>query len=329
MRLNRTTAALAGLLLAGCASTGGDDVPVGAESEPPAPPAESEPPTESPSAPSCADPPCYADPQRTGVLDAAIIEQPSGLAASLRTPGIYYAVSDVAGTTAVVAIREDGSPVETITVDGMSTENAEALATGPCGALDSECLYIADIGDHVGRPDVVIYRVPEPDLSDLPAAIPADALHFTYPDGPTDAEALIVDPEGRPVIISKAAARDGAIGTDATVVYRGGTDGGPLERMGELALPEPENPVFALIVGNVVTGADTLRDGRVLLRTYDEIIEYRAGDQDADVATFADWDARRVPVPSQVQAEAVAYRADGCGYVSVSERSGSIAATSC
>lgn len=315
----------AALALAGCA--GGDDVPpASARSEPP-PPAES-PSVETLSAPSCADPPCYADPERTGVLDATVVEQPSGLAASLRTPDIFYAVSDVAGTAVVVAMNEDGSTVETITIDGMSAENAEALATGPCGPSSQEtCLFVGDIGDHIGRPDVVIYRLPEPDLDE--AAVSADALHYTYPDGPTDAEALLVDSEGRPVIISKAAMRDGAIGIEETVVYRGGTDGGPLERIGELVLPEPANPVFAYIVGNVVTGADTLRDGRVLVRTYDEILEYRAGDSSADVATFPDWDVRRVPTPSQVQAEAVAYRADGCGYVSVSERSGNIAATTC
>lgn len=317
-------ASLAALALAACARAGEDDVPTSVESDPP------EPSTEAPSTPACTDPPCYAEPQRTGVLDAAVVEQPSGLAASLRTPGTFYAVSDVAGTAAVVAIREDGSRVETITIDGMSAENAEALAVGPCGPSSQDtCLFVGDLGDHIGRPDVVIYRVPEPDLDDLPAAVPADALRYTYPDGPTDAEALIVDSEGRPVIISKAAARDAAIGTEATVVYRGGTDGGRVERIGELALPEPENPVFALIVGNVVTGADTLRDGRVLIRTYDEIIEYRAGDASADVATFPDWDVRRVPTPSQVQSEAIAYRADGCGYLSVAERSGDIQATTC
>lgn len=331
-----TLAPLAALALAGCAALGGDDAPSGAAAEATDSAAEPTPAESVTPESSCANPPCYGEPERTGVLATDVVDQPSGLAASLRTPGVYYVVSDSAGTDGVIAIREDGSPVETITIEGMSAENAEALATGPCGPSSSgnglptdSCLFVADIGDHIGRSDVVIYRVQEPELDGETATVAADVLRYTYPDGPTDAEALIVDSEGRPVIISKAATRDGTIGTDETVVYRGGTDGGTLERVGELALPEPEDAVFAPIVGNVVTGADTLRDGRVIVRTYDEVLEYRAAEPDADVATFATWELRRVPPPPQVQAEAVAYRADGCGYLSVAERSGDIQATTC
>jgi hypothetical protein len=322
---------LIALLLAGCAGLDGGDAASLAESPPPAPSETGggETPLPASTQPAC-DQPCYTEPEPVGTLSADLIEQPSGLAGSLRNPGVYYAISDVAGTSEVVAITVDGAHVATLAIDGMSAANAEALATGPCGVTESTCLFIGDIGDHVGRPDVVVHRIAEPDLAEPPSApLAADILRYTYPDGPTDAEALLVDATGRPVIISKAALRDGAIGTEATIVYRGGTDGGAFERLGDLELPEPENPVFAFITGNVVTGADTLRDGRVIVRTYDEVLEYETSDPAADISAFPEWDVRRVPTPSQVQSEAIAYLADECGYIVLAERSGSVDLVRC
>jgi hypothetical protein len=289
-------------------------------------------PTPTATAVPCDDPPCYGEPRDLGGLDADLVAQPSGMAASWRTPGAFYVVSDLAGTSEIVATTEDGSPIATIEVAGMSAENAEALAVGPCGDPhpDTTCVFIGDIGDHVGRPDVVIYRLPEPDLDAPPTEpVAADVLRYTYPDAPTDAEALIVDHDGRPVIISKAAHLERAIGTTETRVYRGSTGGGVLDHVGTVDLPDPESGIFALVVGNVVTGADSLRDGKVIVRTYDEVLEYRTDDADADVADFATWPVRRVPSPFQVQSETVAYRVDGCGYLTTGERDGSIAAVDC
>ena len=252
------------------------------------------------------------------------------MAASHRTPGVFYVVSDEPGTSSVAAVREDGTLVARIEVTRMAARNAEALAVGPCGAGGpTSCLYVGDIGDHVGRDDVVVYRLAEPDLGSPPQApVPGVALRFTYPDSPTDAEALLVDQAGRLLIISKASFDDEAGVTRPTRLYRGGTDGGPLEHLGEIAIPEPEDGFFAGLVGNGVTDASAV-DGRVLLRTYDEVLEYRAAEGGADLAGFPNWPSRRVPAPDQIQSETVAYRADACGYVTTSEVTGAIDAVTC
>lgn len=246
------------------------------------------------------------------------------MAASHRTPGLYYVVSDVPGTSEVAVIEDDGGLVAHLEVEGMSARNAEALAVGPCGpGTDETCLYIGDIGNHVGLEDLYVYRLVEPDLTDPPPGVPADRIRYTYPGEPTDAEALIVDAAGRPLIISKARVDDASDTTGPTRLYRGSRDGGVLEDLGDIDLPEPESGVFASMVGHVVTGADAL-DGRVIVRTYDEVYEHRAPDPDADLATFPDWPMRRVPAPFQVQSETVAYRVDGCGYLTTAEMGGSI-----
>ncbi|WP_158563885.1 hypothetical protein [Jiangella anatolica] len=280
--------------------------------------------------PDC-DRPCYGDAETVGTLGDDTVVEVSGMAASVRTPGLYYVVGDEPGTTQVAAVREDGTLVATIELAGMDTENAEALAVGPCGDDPaSSCLYVGDIGDHVGRDHVTVHRAPEPDLDDPPASVEADALEYTYEDGPTDAEALVVDADGRPLIVSKAPFDEDTGETGSTRLYRGPADGGELALLGEIVLPEPESGFLAGLVGNVVTDASAdLGAGRVLLRTYDEVLEYRAPAPGADVAEFPDWPLRRVPAGSVLQAETVAYTVDGCGYLTTSELTGDVDAVRC
>ncbi|WP_157987633.1 hypothetical protein [Jiangella endophytica] len=277
------------------------------------------------------DSPCYGDAETVGTLTEDTVVEVSGMAASVRTPGLYYVVSDEAGTSEVAVVHEDGTLVARIELAGMDAENAEALAVGPCGDdPDASCLYVGDIGDHVGRDHVVVYRSPEPDLDDPPATVDADALEFRYEDGPTDAEALFVDPDGRPLIVSKAPFDSDTGETGTTRLYRGPADGGELALLGEIELPEPEDGFLAGLVGNVVTDASAdLEAGRVLLRTYDEVLEYRSPEPGADVASFPDWPLRRVPPGNVLQAETVAHLADGCGYLTTSELTGSIDAVRC
>jgi hypothetical protein len=315
--------AVMALGLVGCSSVGGTDGDGVAARE--VPTAGSPSVSESHTSSTCADL-CYGEPEAVGRLESDV--GISGMVESRRAPGVFYVVSDKAGTSHVSAVLADGSLVARIAVDGMSARNAEALAIGPCELVGARtCLYVGDIGNHVAHQDVFVYRMVEPDPTSPPRdPIPADKLRFTYPDAAPDAEALLVDDAGRPLIISKASLANGVTGP--THLFRGAADGGPLDRIGEIDIPAPENPVFAEIVGNGVTDASA-EAGRVLLRTYDEVIEYRAPEADADLASFLGWPLRRVPAPDQMQSEAVAYRAAGCGYLTISEFTGSIGAVDC
>lgn len=309
-------------LLAGCSGTADQSgSPEDTASPNPAAPSSS-------TAPTCSEP-CYGSVVNVGTLSSEVVVEVSGMAASQRTAGVYYVVSDEAGTSEVVAVREDGSPVARIEVEGMRAENAEALAVGPCSERSTEsCLYVGDIGDHVGREDVVVYRISEPDLSTPNVRVSADELRFTYPDGPTDAEALLVDESGHPLIITKADF-DKQTGVSAeTRLYRGGTEGGVLELVAEFELPEPQSASFAGLVGNVVTDAAGA-DGRVLLRTYDAVIEYVAPEPGSELAGFPSWPHEEVPAPPQLQSETVTFRQGQCGYLTTSEPTGAIDAVTC
>ena len=285
--------------------------------------------TPSPTEPACDDEPCYGAVESLGQLGSDVVTEVSGMAASHRDPDLYYVIGDEQGTSEVAVVSEDGALSGRVEISGLSARNAEDLAVGSCGpGDDSTCLYIGDIGNHVGLADLFVFRVPEPDLADLPTRAEAEALRYTYPADPTDAEALLVDHEGRPIVISKARFDESTGETGPTQVFRGGRDGGSLEYVGDLDLPAPESPFFADVVGHVVTAADSV-PGRVIVRTYDEIYEYRAEDPAADPGTFFDWPVRLVPAPFQMQSETIAYRLDGCGYLTTSELTGSIEGVDC
>lgn len=82
---------------------------------------------------------------------------------------------------------------------GNGVRDCEDIAVGPGPDSTKSYVYIADIGDNGATyPSVSIYRVPEPqslpDTVDSVVLTPHNVLHLKYPDGPHDAETLMIDP---------------------------------------------------------------------------------------------------------------------------------------
>jgi hypothetical protein len=128
------------------------------------------------------------------------VAEASGLAISRRVPGRLWAHND-SGQPVLFALDSRGAVAGQVRVSGASVEDWEAIAAGPCGT--GSCLYIGDIGDNeAGRQNITVYRVPEPETASGTAAVSA-VLRATYPDGAHDAEALLVDPDGRLYIVTK------------------------------------------------------------------------------------------------------------------------------
>src|SRR5689334_22911340 len=187
----------------------------------------------------------------------------------------------------------------------------EDLARGPGGAL-----WVADTGDNEARRETVAVIV-------VPAR-GAPAVHrLRYPDGPHDAEALLVDPTGRPVIVTKEI---GGAGVYRTAAPPDGTGPTPLELVGRLSLPESDTaggPVGP-IGSRVVTGAAASADGKVVaLRSYTDAWLYPAPDGDPAMALTENPAPVRVPLPDEPQGEAIAFTPDG-SLVSGSETRGGV-----
>lgn len=322
-------------LLGGCRAQPSEPVPDKAEAAVLAPetdPAAAPSPT-GPAAPTPAGEPPGGAPERVGGFDVAALPEASGLAASRRTPGILYAVDDGPGTTGVVVLAPDGTILGTLGIEGLLGIDTEGLAVGPCGpGTSASCLYVGDIGDNQGvREDVDVWRVEEPDLAaGVPMEpLPAAVARLRYPGGPVNSEALMVDEAGGPLLVSKAdfdedTATTGRTRLLGTPVFADAT----LVDLGEVPVPDPAIALAAGVVGNVVTAGDT-GPGRVLLRTYDAVLEYRSPDPAAPLSTFPTWPVTELAGPFLPQAEAVAYTADGCGWATISEGVGDLWVTAC
>lgn len=262
---------------------------------------------------------CY----RTGAiheLPDGVAPESSGIAASATMPRVFFVVDDATNTDEIVAVRSDGSLVARIGVAGMSARNAEAVSAGPCGSRAGRCLYVGDIGDNnAQRKSISVYRVDEPALTSPPAApLPADRWRYTYPDGPHNAEAMVVMTDGSLLILTKSAPDATSGQVPPHRIYRAPAGGGPLTFVSSYRPPDPVTAVQSLFTGTVVTDA-SYTAGRMLLLTYDEIVEYRAPKPGADPATFPSWPHAALPAPAMIQSEGITADLAGCGYEVTSE----------
>ncbi len=146
----------------------------------------------------------------TGALGDAGIRESSGVAVSRHHPDLLWTHNDSGDNPLLYAVDWSGHLVATYRVDGAHAVDWEDIALGPCPnpGLGVACLFIADTGDNdERRDDVVIYVVPEPDPGSLSGSTGhvavARALHVEYEDGPRDAEALAILPDGQLLLFSK------------------------------------------------------------------------------------------------------------------------------
>jgi hypothetical protein len=176
--------------------------------------------------------------------------------------------------------------------------DAEDLATAPDGSL-----WVGDTGDNDRRrPTVAVVVVPPRGAAQL--------HRLTYPDGPHDAEALLVDAHGVPTVVTKEIGAAGVYRPEAALATPGPT---PLVHVGDLVLPSSDT-VGGPIGGfgaRTVTGGAISADGRVVaLRTYTDAWLFPVP-ADGDVVDALRGTPVRVPLPGEPQGEAVAFTADG------------------
>ena len=240
---------------------------------------------------------------------------------------MLYVLDDGPGTRHVLAVAaDDRGLLGRIEVTGLDGTDTEALAAGPCDDAGGDCIYVGDIGDNMrSRDSVVVHRFAEPEHLQG-AVVEAATATLRYPDGPHDAEALLVDSSGRIGIVTKDAG-NGRSGAARLFVARDFADAQLVDR-GRVELPTPSLPLAAAALGNVVTGGDWA-PGRVALRTYDAIFEFRSPSGRGGLRSFADWPVQEVDAAPEPQGEAVAYGADGCSLYTVSEGSPDVSAALC
>jgi hypothetical protein len=249
-----------------------------------------------------------ANPDLRCAPDGALIELPdvpeaSNLAASVRTPGIFWTSNDN-GEPVVYAVDSTGAIRGRVRVSGAKVKNWEALAVGSCTA--GSCLYIGDIGDNkADRKSITVYRVPEPLPGDS-ATVEAQAFHATYPNGPQDAEAMWVTAKREVYIVTKGETGNISVYRFPPATAQNGATV-ELEMVVKLEGRDPKRR-------EMVTDASLSADGRqVAMRSKSELMIYGAPELLAGRPTAPTIvDLRELGEP---QGEGVTFGPDGSLYL--------------
>lgn len=273
-------------------------------------------------------------PERTGQVAVTELTELSGLAASLRHPGYLWAHNDAGNDPDVFLLQPDGTLRARWRLQDTgdkSSRDWEDSAVGPCRAGAAEtCLWLGDIGDNdAARASVRILRWTEP--ATLPAATTTgkvgpgalggwQAVQFSYPEGPQDAEALAALPDGRLIVATKRNdGRTRLYRVDAATALDAGQSTAQVTLLGTLNLTKLGDPAGE---ASRVTAASLSGDGGMLaLRSKRAIWLWQDTTALLDEAASAgaaidNWQGLALPSPVEAQGEALSWDSEGALWTS-------------
>jgi hypothetical protein len=269
----------------------------------------------------------YGQPARVATLEEKAVRESSGLAASRRNPGLFWTHNDSGDGPNLYAFDREGRRRGVWGVRGARAIDWEDMAAGPGPQPGRPYLYVGDIGDNDRRrAETVVYRVAEPEVTPADAQSdarepretePAEAIRLRYPDGPHDAETLLVHPSSGDIyVVTKEVGRPAGVYKLAAARAAAPSAVNTLERVGEVMLPG--------LFGGFLTGGDISPDGRrVVLCDYVGVYELSLSGEGGGAGAF-DGVWTKTPLwidfGERRQGEAVAYGADGESVFATSEK---------
>lgn len=224
----------------------------------------------------------------------------------------FYAIGDSGADGAVAQLGPDCAVTRWIQVPVDPYDIEDLAWTSGSG---SDRLWLADVGDNQRRRDTVALIGVSVDGS-------GGSLHrLTYPDGPHDAETILLGPDDVPVIVTKTFG-------DSSGIYRpaGGLNvhelaepgPTPLEKVGEIDLSklptvaEDETGRAAeTITREIFTGGAVSHDGTVAaVRSYSHVHLFDLREHSVAQA-LTEPPFATITLPQQPQGEAVTFTAQG------------------
>jgi len=258
-----------------------------------------------------------ADSSVIATLPDGPLKEVSGVAASLKYPGIYYVHNDSGDEPRFFAISKDGVVKGEYRFSGDTmhfrrVQDCEDIATGPGPVKGRSYIYLADIGDNAGmRFYIRIYRFEEPTLdNNAPRILPAAAVTLKYPDDPKDAETILADPQDKTIyILSK---RRDSISIYMTPVDFRQQDTLVLQPAGKLFFDGRKKEKW------LVSGAVSKDGQQVLLKTMNAVYYWQRKPKEHLYETLQRKPIS-LPYQSKGQEEAICFSQDGKGYIILAE----------
>lgn len=245
-----------------------------------------------------------------GKLELDDLNEISGIAASRKNKNVFWLHNDSGDRNVIYAVNAQARHLGTYEIVGAKHGDWEDIAIGPGPSEGQHYIYIGDIGDNDANHNMqYIYRVLEPKVSEtqVPVRIKlygAQKISFVYPDGPRDAETLMVDPLTKDIyIVSKREAK--------VFVYCA-----PYPQ--HTSQPITLQRVAVLPISWVVAGDISPTGNEILIKTYDAIYYWSRTPQKPLWQAFSQ-ESVMLPYYLEPQGEAIAWQADGMGYITVSE----------
>jgi hypothetical protein len=239
------------------------------------------------------------------------IDEASGIAVGITSPGVVYVQNDSGDSARFFALdAHSGRTLAVYDVPGATNVDWEDIAVAP-DAAGTPSLWLGDIGDNDAvRTQIEIYRVPEPKVSldgngaTLSTGVP-EVWRLRYPSGAVNAESLAVSPGGRAYLVTKS-----LTGSSSVYAVPPSSDGGRLQtlsRIGRITfgITGTANP-FSVAGQLTATGAALSPDGTTLVvRTYSDAYFWRVGA--GGVAAALTVAPVRIPLPDQPQGEGITF----------------------
>jgi len=270
-----------------------------------------------------------------GELDTKEMKEASGLAESSNNPDLLWAHNDGGDKARIFLIDKEAHYKATVWFAGTTHRDWEDMAVGPGPGEGKNYIYVGDIGDNDSKHKYkYIYRVEEPvvDWNRSPDTTLAsiDCIKFELPDGPRDAEAMMLDPLTRDIyLISK---REQKVN-----LYRLPYPQSTTETItAELVLPKLEFNQFekksvskneneTLINGyhsayyNQIVSCDMSKDGNeVLIKSYSSVYYWKRKKGES-IVKLLKRTPTLLPYAPEPQGEAIAFDLEGKGYYTLSE----------
>ncbi|MBN8576464.1 MAG: hypothetical protein J0L66_05945 [Cytophagales bacterium] len=239
-----------------------------------------------------------------GTIDRKL-EEASGLVTSAAHPGYLWTHNDSGNGADLYLIDSAARIVAIMPLAQVHNRDWEDIALGPGPEHTKSYLYIGDIGDNNAQYAFkIIYRVAEPTTIASQPIATIDTLYVRLPDGPRDAEALMVDPLTSDLfVISKR--------EDSVRLYQVPDNW----QSGDTLTAELKArlPYFNTVA------ADISADGtEVLLKTYEHVYYWKRQGSEA-LVNLLQQPPLLLNYKREKQGEAVAWARDGTGYYTLSE----------